>query len=206
MDETPRKQFQPLPGVRWGAVATGALLGAAVWLVLLRFGDMPQMFSLSLEKNAPGLGLRVWWVVAPLLASGVASWTGVCASGERGIRDAYLHGLLAWAGALLLAALVGLGSVGVLPELGWSGLAAVVGAVVGAALGRALLAGRVAVPWVHSGASRRPLLRGDAPVEAGSPSQPRARWRDVLGERRGTPGDQRPGAHEDARDPDHDLH
>jgi hypothetical protein len=206
MDETHRKLFQPLPGVRWGAVATGALLGAVVWLVLLRFADMPRMFSLELEENAPGLGLRVWWVVAPLLASGVASWTGVCASGERGIRDAYLHGFLAWAGALLLASLVGMGSMGTLPERGWSGLAAVVGAVVGAALGQALLAGRVAVPWVRSGAGRRSLPRGESPVEAGSHSQPHSRWREVVEARRGASGDQRPGADEDARGPGHDVH
>lgn len=201
MDETHRKLFQPLPGVRWGAVATGALLGAAVWLVLLRFGDVPGALS---REGVPGLGLRVWWVVAPLLAAGLASWTGACASGEHGIREAYLHGLLACAGALLLAALVGPGSVGVLPEPGWSGLAAVVGAVTGAALGRALLAGRVAAPWAHAGAGRRSLTRGDAPVEAGPHSRPR--WREVLTGRRGTPANPRPGASEDTGRPDQDLH
>lgn len=196
MDETHRKPFQPLPGVRWGAAATGALLGAAVWLVLLRFGDVPGTLT---REGVPELGLRVWWVVAPLLAAGLASWAGACASGERGIREAYLHGLLASAGALLLAALVGPGGVGVLPEPGWSGLAAVVGAVVGAALGRAQLAGRVAAPWVHSGAGRR-LSRGDAALEPTS----RPRWREVLtGRRVGSP---RPGASDDVGHRDQDLH
>src|SRR5688572_14436402 len=77
MDEPHRRTFQPLPGVRWSAVATGALLGAAVWLVLLRFGDVTGVLLLEGE---PGLGRRGWWVVAPLLAAGVAAWTGVSAS------------------------------------------------------------------------------------------------------------------------------
>lgn len=198
MDETLRKPFQPLPGVRWGAVATGALLGAALWLVLLRFGDVPGALT---REGVPGLGLRVWWVVAPLLAAGLASWTGALAAGERGIREAYLHGLLASAGALLLAALVGPSGVGALPEPGWSGLAVVVGAVVGAALGRAQLAGRVAAPWVHSGAGRR-LSRGDSALEPGTGSRPR--WREVLtGRRTGNP---RPGAGDDVGHRDQDLH
>lgn len=195
MDETHRRTFRTLPEVRWGAVAAGALLGAAVWLVLLRFGDVPRAL---LEEDA-GLGRQLWWVVAPLLAAGVAAWTGASASGERGNLGAYLHGLLSWAGALLLAAMVGPGSAGVLPQPGWSGLASVVGAVVGAALGRAQLAGRVAAPWVHSGAGRR-LSRGDAALEPTS----RSRWREVLtGRRVGSP---RPGASDDVGRPDQDLH
>ncbi|HYO55907.1 hypothetical protein [Archangium sp.] len=209
MDETHRRTFHSWPDVRWGAVATGALLGAAVWLVLLRFGDVPWEFA---REGEPGLGHQLWWVVAPLLAAGVASWTGASASGERGILGAYLHGLLAWAGALLLAAVVGPGSVGVLPQPGWSGLAAVVGAVVGAALGRALLAGRLAAPRVFHGHGRRPLVRGDASVKAGPAdaagpaSQARSRWREVLTARRGAPEGRRPGAHEDTGRPDQDLH
>ena len=202
MDETHRRTFRPLPEVRWGAVATGALLGAAVWLVLLRFGDVPR--ALLLEEE-PGLGRQLWWVVAPLLAAGLAAWTGASASGERGILGAYLHGLLAWAGALLLAAVVGPGSVGVLPQPGWSGLAAVVGAVVGAALGRALLAGRLSAPR----GIRRPLVHPagtDAVEEAGGTSQVRSRWREVLTARRGAPEGRRPGAHEDTGRPDQDLH
>jgi len=195
MEETHRRTFRPLTDVRWGAVATGALLGAAVWLVLLRFGDVPR--ALLLEEE-PGLGRQVWWVVAPLLAAGLAAWTGASASGERGILGAYLHGLLAWAGALLLAAVVGPGSVGVLPQAGWSGLAAVVGAVVGAALGRALLAGRLASPRGLHGPGRR--------VESSQVSQVRSRWREVLTARRGAPEGRRPGAHEDTGRPDQDLH
>jgi len=195
MEETHRRTFRPLTDVRWGAVATGALLGAAVWLVLLRFGDVPR--ALLLEE-APGLGRQVWWVVAPLLSAGLAAWTGASASGERGILGAYLHGLLAWAGALLLAAVVGPGSVGVLPQAGWSGLAAVVGAVVGAALGRALLAGRLASPRGLHGPGRR--------VESSQASQVRSRWREVLTARRGAPEGRRPGAHEDTGRPDQDLH
>lgn len=195
MEETHRRTLRPLPDVRWGAVATGALLGAAVWLVLLRFGDVPR--ALLLEEE-PGLGRQVWWVVAPLLAAGLAAWTGASASGERGILGAYLHGLLAWAGALLLAAVVGPGSVGVLPQAGWSGLAAVVGAVVGAALGRALLAGRLASPRGLHGPGRR--------VESSQASQVRSRWREVLTARRGAPEGRRPGAHEDTGRPDQDLH
>jgi hypothetical protein len=195
MDETHRRTFRPLPEVRWGAVATGALLGAAVWLVLLRFGDVPR--ALLLEEE-PGLGRQVWWVVAPLLAAGLAAWTGASASGERGILGAYLHGLLAWAGALLLAAVVGPGSIGVLPQAGWSGLAAVVGAVVGAALGRALLAGRLAAPRGLHGPGRT--------VESSQASQVRSRWREVLTARRGAPEGRRPGAHEDTGRPDQDLH
>jgi hypothetical protein len=184
MDETHRRMFQPLPGVRWGAVATGALLGAAAWLLLLRFGDVPPRLSVG---DGPGLGLRLWWVVAPLLASGLAAWTGASASGEHGIRGAYLHGLLACAGALLLAAVAGSGGVGVLPEPGWSGLAVVVGAVTGAALGRALLAGRMAAPWLRSspGGTRAGTRRTRAP------------WREVLTGRR---------AHEDTGRPEQDLH
>lgn len=195
MDEIHRRTFRPLPEVRWSAVATGALLGAAVWLVLLRFGDVPR--ALLLEEE-PGLGRQVWWVVAPLLAAGLAAWTGASASGERGILGAYLHGLLAWAGALLLAAVVGPGSIGVLPQAGWSGLAAVVGAVVGAALGRALLAGRLAAPRGLHGPGRR--------VESSQVSQVRSRWREVLTARRGAPEGRRPGAHEDTGRPDQDLH
>jgi hypothetical protein len=206
MDETHRRTFRPLPEVRWGAVATGALLGAAVWLVLLRFGDVPR--ALLLEEEA-GIGRQVWWVVAPLLAAGVAAWTGASASGERGILGAYLHGLLSWAGALLLAAMVGPGSGGVLPVAGWSGLAAVVGAVVGAALGRALLAGRLSAPRGMHGAGRRPLVSSSEahPVEEpGRVSQARSRWREVLTARRGAPEGRRPGAHEDTGRPDQDLH
>ncbi|AKJ00095.1 hypothetical protein ATI61_104497 [Archangium gephyra] len=206
MDETHRRTFRPLPEVRWSAVATGALLGAAVWLVLLRFGDVPR--ALLLEE-APGLGRQLWWVVAPLLAAGVAAWTGASASGERGILGAYLHGLLSWAGALLLAALVGPGSVGVLPQPGWSGLAAVLGAVVGAALGRALLAGRLSAPRGFHGTGRRPLVSSSEahPVEeSGRVSQARSRWREVLTARRGAPEGRRPGAHEDTGRPDQDLH
>ncbi|QRN93653.1 hypothetical protein JRI60_31315 [Archangium violaceum] len=192
MDETQGRTFQPLPGVRWGAVAAGALLGAAAWLVLLRFADVPQFT----RGDGPGIGLRLWWVVAPLLAAGVASWTGASASGEHGIRGAYLHGLLACAGALLLAAVAGPGSAGVLPQPVWSGLAAVVGAVTGAALGRALLAGRVAAPWLRSG------LGGER-VET---RRSRLPWREMLTGRRSTPEARRPGAHEDAGRPDRDLH
>ena len=202
MDETHRRTFRPLPEVRWGAVATGALLGAAVWLVLLRFGDVPR--ALLLEEEA-GIGRQVWWVVAPLLAAGVAAWTGASASGERGILGAYLHGLLSWAGALLLAAMVGPGSGGVLPVAGWSGLAA----VVGAALGRALLAGRLSAPRGMHGAGRRPLVSSSEahPVEEpGRVSQARSRWREVLTARRGAPEGRRPGAHEDTGRPDQDLH
>ncbi|WP_375770393.1 hypothetical protein NR798_05715 [Archangium gephyra] len=195
MDETHRRTFRPLPEVRWSAVATGALLGAAVWLVLLRFGDVPR--ALLLEEE-PGLGRQVWWVVAPLLAAGVAAWTGASASGERGILGAYLHGLLAWAGALLLAAVVGPGSIGVLPQPGWSGLATVVGAVVGAALGRALLAGRLTAPRGLHGSGR---LAGSSEA-----SQVRSRWREVLTARRGAPEGRRPGAHDDMGRPDQDLH
>ena len=176
MDETHPRTFRTLPEVRWSAVATGALLGAAVWLVLLRFGDVPR--ALLLEEE-PGLGRQVWWVVAPLLAAGLAAWTGASASGERGIRGAYLHGLLAWAGALLLAAVVGPGSVGVLPQPAWSGLATVVGAVVGAALGRALLAGRLSAPRG---------LHGPAAVPC-CPRPRRARWRSrAASPRRGRGG------------------
>lgn len=188
MDETHRRTFQPLSGVRWGAVATGALLGAAVWLVLLRFVDVP----LSLTEVEPGFGRRLWWVMAPLLAAGVASWMGASASGEQGIRDAYLHGFLAWAGALLLAALVGPGHLGVLPQTGWSGLATVVGAVVGGALGRAFVAGRVTVPRIHSG--------------QGGEVRPRAPWRDVLLGRRGSAEGRGAGTHESAKGVDQDLH
>jgi hypothetical protein len=205
MDETHRKTFRALPEVRWGAVAAGALLGAALWLVLLRFGDVPR----ELLNEEPGLGRQLWWVVAPLLAAGVAAWTGASASGERGILGAYLHGLLAWAGALLLAAMVGPGSVGVLPQPGWSGLATVVGAVVGAALGRALLAGRLSAPRGLHGNLRRPLVHStgtDAADERGGVSQVRSRWREVLTARRGAPEGRRPGAHEDTGRPDQDLH
>lgn len=206
MDETHSRTFRTLPEVRWSAVATGALLGAAVWLVLLRFGDVPRALLLLEE---PGLGRQLWWVVAPLLAAGLAAWTGAFASGERGIRGAYLHGLLAWAGALLLAAVVGPGSVGVLPQPAWSGLAAVVGAVVGAALGRALLAGRLSAPRGLHGPGRRPLMSSSEtrPVdEPGRVTQPRSRWREVLTARRGAPEGRRPGAHEDTGRPDGDLH
>ncbi|WNG54429.1 hypothetical protein F0U59_06245 [Archangium gephyra] len=205
MDETHRRTFRTLPEVRWGAVATGALLGAAVWLVLLRFGDVPRAL---LEEEAR-LGRQLWWVVAPLLAAGVAAWTGASAAGERGNLGAYLHGLLAWAGALLLAAMVGPGSAGVLPQPGWSGLASVVGAVVGAALGRALLAGRLSAPRGLHGRVRRPLVSstGAHPVdESGRVSQARSRWREVLTARRGAPEGRRPGAHEDTGRPDQDLH
>jgi hypothetical protein len=153
--------------------------------------------ALLLEEE-PGLGRQVWWVVAPLLAAGLAAWTGASASDERGILGAYLHGLLAWAGALLLAAVVGPGSIGVLPQAGWSGLAAVVGAVVGAALGRALLAGRLASPRGLHGPGRM--------VESSQVSQVRSRWREVLTARRGAPEGRRPGAHEDTGRPDQDLH
>ncbi|HEX8824574.1 MAG TPA: hypothetical protein VF794_31925 [Archangium sp.] len=196
MDETHLRTFRPWPGVRWGAVATGALLGAALWLVLLRF-DAPRALVDDVE---PGLGRRLWWVAAPLLAAGVASWAGASASAERGIRGAYLHGLLAWAGALLLAAMVGSGSVGVLPQPGWSGLASVVGAVVGSALGRALIAGRVAAPWM-SGTGRRFKKRGEPALQ----SRP-APWREVRGARRGPEEERRPGTHEGAKDLEHDLH
>ncbi|MFE8605211.1 hypothetical protein [Archangium violaceum] len=205
MDETHRRTFRTLPEVRWGAVAAGALLGAAVWLVLLRFGDVPRAL---LEEEA-GLGRQLWWVVAPLLAAGVAAWTGASASGERGNLGAYLHGLLSWAGALLLAAMVGPGSAGVLPQPGWSGLASVVGAVVGAALGRALLAGRLSTPRGLHGTVRRPLVSstGAHPVdESGRASQARSRWREVLTARRGASEGRRPGAHEDTGRPDQDLH
>jgi hypothetical protein len=198
MEETHLRTFRPWPGVRWGGVATGALLGAAAWLVLLRFWDVPRVL---VEEVDPGLGRQVWWVLAPLLAAGVASWAGVSASGERGIRGAYLHGLLAWAGALLLAALVGPGSVGVLPQPGWSGLASVVGAVVGAALGRALLAGRVAAPRVSHGHGRRFGKREEPAVEA----RP-APWRDVPGAQRGSVEEGRPGVHGGAGALDRDLH
>jgi hypothetical protein len=197
MEETHLRKFRPWPGVRWGAVATGALLGAAAWLVLLRFGDVPRIEVGELE---PGLGRQVWWVLAPLLAAGVASWAGASASGERGIRAAYLHGLLAWAGALLLAAMVGPGSVGVLPQPAWSGLAAVVGAVTGAALGRALLAGRVKAPRVPTAHGRRFGVREEPAVE----TRP-APWRDV-GARPGAVEEKRPGLHEGASDLDRDLH
>jgi hypothetical protein len=199
MEETHLRKFHPWPGVRWGAVATGALLGAAVWLVLLRFGDVPRV--VVGEAESPGLGRQVWWVLVPLLAAGLASWAGASASGERGIRGAYLHGLLAWAGALLLAALVGPGSGGVLPQSGWSGLAAVVGAVTGAALGRALLAGRVKAPRVPTGQGRRFGVREESAVEA-RPSP----WRDVQGARRGSVEEGRSGVHEGSRDLDGDLH
>ncbi len=185
MDETHR--------VRWGAVITGALLGAAAWLVLLRFGDVPPRLSVG---DGPGLGLQLWWVVVPLLASGLAAWTGASASGEHGIRGAYLHGLLACAGALLLAAVAGPGSVGVLPQPGWSGLAAVVGVVTGAALGRALLTGRVAAPW----------LRARTGGERAGTRRARAPWREVLTGRRGPLETRRPGAHEDTGRLDQDLH
>ncbi|HEX8434821.1 hypothetical protein [Archangium sp.] len=198
MDELHRGTFRPWPGVRWSAVATGALLGAALWLVLLRFADVPQAL---VRDDGPDLGHRLWWVLTPLLAAGVASWTGVSASGERGIRGAYLHGLLAWAGALLLAALVGPGSGGVLPQPGWSGLAAVVGAVVGAALGRAILAGRVAGPWAHQGRARRSGGRAAATSE----TRP-APWREVLTGRRDTPEGRPPAKQEGTGDLDHDLH
>jgi hypothetical protein len=197
MDELHRGTFRPWPGVRWSAVTTGALLGAALWLVLLRFGDVPQAL---VDEDGIGVGYRLWWVLTPLLAAGVASWTGVSASSERGIRGAYLHGLLACAGALLLAALVGPGSVGVLPQPGWSGLAAVVGAVVGAALGRAMLAGRVAGPWVRPGRGRRAGVHGEATSQA----RP-APWRDVLTGRRDMP-EGRPVRPESTSDLDHDLH
>ena len=199
MEETHLRKFRPWPGVRWSAVATGALLGAAVWLVLLRFWDVPRV--LVEEADSPGLGRQVWWVLAPLLAAGLASWVGASASGERGIRGAYLHGLLAWAGALLLAALVGPGSVGVLPQPGWSGFAAVVGAVTGAALGRALLAGRVKAPRVSTGHGRRFGVREEPAVEA----RP-APWRDVQGARSGPGDEKRSGVHEGSRDLDGDLH
>jgi hypothetical protein len=198
MEETHLRKFRPWPGVRWSAVATGALLGAAAWLVLLRFGDVPRVLG---EDGEPGLGRQVWWVLAPLLAAGVASWAGASASGERGIRGAYLHGLLAWAGALLLAAMVGPGSVGVLPQPGWSGLAAVVGAVTGAALGRALLAGRVKAPRVPSGHGRRFGVREEPAVEARPAS-----WRDVHGARPGAVEERRSGVQEGTRDLDGDLH
>ncbi|WP_257460909.1 hypothetical protein [Archangium lipolyticum] len=190
MDETDPRTFQPLPGVRWGAVATGALLGAAAWLVLLRFVDEPRDF---IRGDGPGIGLRLWWVVAPLLAAGVASWTGASASGEQGIRGAYLHGLLACAGALLLAAVAGPGSVGVLPQPVWSGLAAMVGAVTGAALGRALLAGRVVAPRLRSGAGGERI----------GTRKSRVPWREVLLGRRGTPEARR---YEDAGHRDQELH
>jgi hypothetical protein len=198
LDELHRGTFRTWPGVRWSAVATGALLGAAVWLVLLRFGDLPREF---VGADEPGLGQRLWWVLMPLLAAGVAAWTGVSSSGERAIRGVYLHGLLAWAGALLLAALVGPGIAGVLPQPGWSGLAAVVGAVFGAALGRAILAGRVAGQWVHPRRRRRAVVRGEATSEA----RP-APWRDVLTGRRDAPEGRRPAKHESTGDIDQDLH
>jgi hypothetical protein len=198
LDELHRGTFRPWPVVRWSAVATGALLGAALWLVLLRFADVPQALA---RVDEPGLGYRLWWVVTPLLAASVASWTGVFSSGERGIRGSYLHGLLACAGALLLAALVGPGSGGVLPQPGWSGLAALVGAVTGAALGRAMLAGRMAVPRVRHGRGRRATAHGQATTEA----RP-APWRDVLTGRRSSSERRSSVKQQDTDGLDNDLH
>jgi hypothetical protein len=125
--------------VRWGAVATGAVAGAAALLLLLRIGsDSPVLVA-----EGPTVGHRMWWGALSLLTAALAGWLGATAAGERGIRGAYLHGLLAWAGALLLGSFAGLTPAGVLPAGGWSSVLGLAGATTGAALARAGLAGRL---------------------------------------------------------------
>ncbi len=135
----------------WGAIIAGAVLAAAISLVLLSFG---AAIGLSVASPYPGEGASstgfligvalwmIWVVVSSFMAGGYLTGrmrrtVGDSTPHEIEVRDG-AHGLMVWALGVLIAAVLGV-----------SGVAGIIG--VGASAGSAALSAAGSQPYGDTG-------------------------------------------------------
>lgn len=108
------------PAMDWGAVFAGAVIGAAVSVILLTFGTAVGLSTTSPLRGEGGLGLTglaiataIWVVISQAVSFGAGGYIagrmrrrGAVPAREAEIRDT-AHGLVAWAVAALATALIG---------------------------------------------------------------------------------------------------
>lgn len=113
--------------VHWGAVIAGAIAAAALASVLLAFGSGVGMAVNSVSPTWRDASFALWFlsglyfVFVALVSFGFGGWVAgrmrsrivsVAASDEAQFRDG-MHGLLAWALAIVIAAVLAIAAAGV---------------------------------------------------------------------------------------------
>jgi hypothetical protein len=168
-------QSANVSGTSWGAILGGAFVIAAIALLLLAIG---AGFGLSTVSPWPGVGVSattfavmtaVWLVIVQWISSGIGAyvagrlrtrWTGLHTH-EGHFRDT-AHGIMAWAVAAVLGAVV---LTGVASGLVGSAATVASGAAQGAAQNPATAASAYTVDT---------LFRSDKPDTAGQDPRPQA--------------------------------
>jgi hypothetical protein len=108
------------PSMDWGAIFGGAVIGAAVSMILLTFGTAIGLSTTSPFRGEAGLGLTglaiataIWVVISQVVSFGIGGYfagrmrrRGSISAREAEIRDS-AHGLVAWGVAAIATVLIG---------------------------------------------------------------------------------------------------
>jgi hypothetical protein len=94
-----------LPQVRWSAIAAGVVFALAAHVCLGLFGAALGFAAQGAESRALGIAAGFWALISSFLASLLGASIACRMADAFETRAAWLHGLLVWAGGLVLGAL-----------------------------------------------------------------------------------------------------